>query len=47
VGDLHRLVSSDYHAEFHGWQFVFFRLQADVHEGHGIVRAGKGIALRV
>ena len=32
-----RSVSSDYHAEFHDWKVVFFRLHADFHEARGTV----------
>ena len=38
-------VPSDYHANFHDWQFWFFQQHADFHEGHGIVgRQGHGTA---
>jgi hypothetical protein len=30
-----RSVSTDHDEEFHDWQFAFFRLHADFHEGHG------------
>jgi hypothetical protein len=36
-------VSSGYDAEFHDWQFGFFRLQVDIHEGHGTIGERHGM----